>query len=225
MKIVLNTQSHELINDFLSYGKTTSNNIVNAKAERLLFDNIIDGEVDAFVLEATTLYSQKAVDLIKKKYPYIPVVSIGYNAEMLNSADIFIPVITKGQNTSLILSCIKSIEVYKTNFMKLKNLTTQLSDVIQFDNYTYDPVRRVFANSNGTIKKFSAKEGGIFEVLVSNFGEIVKKEVILEKVWRKSDYFSSRSMDVYLSHIRKMLKSNNINLTIKNISGVGLIIE
>ena len=75
------------------------------------------------------------------------------------------------------------------------------------------------------IKKFSIKEGGILEILASNYGNVVKKEIILEKLWRKNDYFAGRSMDVYISYLRKTFKDNKIKLSIKNIAGIGLILE
>ena len=71
----------------------------------------------------------------------------------------------------------------------------------------------------------TAKEGGILEILGSNFGTVVNKDIILEKVWQKSDYFSGRSMDVYITNLRNLLKKHNIDLTIENITGSGLILE
>jgi DNA-binding response OmpR family regulator len=100
-----------------------------------------------------------------------------------------------------------------------------MSDVIEFNNCKYDPTRRTLFYKGKEVKKLSAKEGGIVEILASNFGEVVKKEIILEKVWHKSDYFSGRSMDVYVTHLRNLLKESDIDVNIKNISGVGLILE
>ena len=221
MKIVLNTERFGIINEFISYGKDNSVEIINAKSEKNLFDNIISSDVDAFIIESGSSYSQKAIDLIKKKHSYIPVVVIGMDVKSLNNGDIYIPF---GAGPSFVFSCIKSIEAYKYNFEKLKKLTTQVNEVINIGDYAYDPTRRIFSYKDKKIK-LSAKEGGIIEVLLSNFGEIVKREVILEKVWKKSDYFASRSMDVYFTHLRKMLKENQTSLTINNISGLGLILE
>ena len=100
-----------------------------------------------------------------------------------------------------------------------------MSGIIEFGQCKYDPTRRTLSYKDKEIKKLSAKEGGILEVLSSNFGEVVKKEIILEKVWHKSDYFSGRSMDVYVTHLRRLLRDNEIDMNIQNISGVGLILE
>jgi DNA-binding response OmpR family regulator len=107
----------------------------------------------------------------------------------------------------------------------MQRLTAKMNDKIEFGQCIYDPTRRMLSHNGVDIKKLSAKEGGILEILAINFGQVVKKEVILEKVWRKTDYFAGRSMDVYITYLRNTLKENEINLTITNISGVGLILE
>jgi len=50
------------------------------------------------------------------------------------------------------------------------------------------------------------------------------KDVILENVWGEDDYFLGRSLDVFISRLRKYLSKDN-NLKIKNIHGVGFIFE
>ena len=100
-----------------------------------------------------------------------------------------------------------------------------MSDVISFGACKYDPSRRSLSFNDKHVKKCSKKEGGILEVLASHVGVLVKKEVILEKVWHKSDYYAGRSMDVYVSHLRKLFEENDIPFTIKNISGKGLILD
>jgi DNA-binding response OmpR family regulator len=89
----------------------------------------------------------------------------------------------------------------------------------------YDPTQRFLYYKDKEIKRLSIKEGGILEILASNYGKIVNKDVILEKVWHATDYFKRRSCDVYVTYLRNTLKANKIKLTIKNISGIGLILE
>ena len=100
-----------------------------------------------------------------------------------------------------------------------------MADVIEFGNCRYDPTRRTLFFKEKEVKKLSAKEGGIMEILSSNYGEVVKREIILEKVWHKDDYFAGRSMDVYVTNLRKLFAAKSVFLSIKNISGVGLILE
>ena len=224
MKIVLNVQSSELISDFIKLSKNDTNEIINAKVEKMLFDSISVGDVNVFVIENSTRYSQKAIDFIKKKHPYIPIIVIGTeNINTLNDADIYIPYVS---NHSYFYSLIiKNILTYQNNFQTLQRLTAKIKDKILFGPCVYDPNKRTIHYKNKEIAKLSEKAGGIIEMLASNYGKLVKKELILESVWLKSDYFSSRSMDVYVTNLRKIFKENNINIRIKNISKAGLILE
>ena len=240
MKIVLNTPNSDLLNYLVRYSKTPNIvpgefedrnvDLVYSRVESGIFDNISDATVDAYIIHVPASYSQKAVDFIKKKHPYIPVLVFGpvENLGDVIGADIYLPYynhLVEDALSTLFQLMVWNIANYLRNFAKLRKLTTKMSSVIEFGQCKYDPTRRTLSYKDSEIKKLSAKEGGILEVLSSNFGEVVKKEIILEKVWHKSDYFSGRSMDVYVTHLRRLLRDNEIDMNIKNISGVGLILE
>jgi len=224
MKIVLNTQDSELINKFISYSKKLINiEIMPVVVERLFFDHIKIGDIDAYIIDISD-YSQKAIDFIKKKYQYVPICIIGENIMNINNGDIYL--FKKIELNLLFDIIIKNIVIYIDNFKFLKKLTAKTSDKILFGpSCIYDPMRRTIFYNSKEISKLSQKSGGILEILCSNYGNIVKKDVILEKLWRKSDYFTSRSMDVYVTNIRKIFKENNVPLNIKNFSGIGLVLE
>jgi DNA-binding winged helix-turn-helix (wHTH) protein len=240
MKIILNARNFDIVNGFtrasknpLNFPKDVIDKTIELSASRTengIFESILDISVDAFIIEVPAAYSQKSVDFIKKKNPHMPVILIGDLPSLLevNGADIYVPFYEMEDDEgikSLFNILVLNISNYLKSFNKLKKLTTKMSDIIEFGPCKYDPTRRILLHKENEVKKLSAKEGGILEVLSSNFGEIVKKEIILEKVWHKSDYFSGRSMDVYVTHLRRLLKENNIDMTVKNISGVGLILE
>lgn len=69
-------------------------------------------------------------------------------------------------------------------------------------------------------RKLSSKESELLHILSENKNELVQRNTILEKVWGNDDYFSAKSMDVYISKIRKMLKSDP-SVEILNAYGVG----
>lgn len=246
MKIILNTKNVDLINFFMRISKTATNfpkgyddksvEIVASRVEAGLFENISDPTVDAYLIGVPSPYSQKAVDFIKKKTPYIPVILFGDTPELMevSGADIYIPY-DVGAFSSMndpnkyykpfFEAVVWNAANFLKNFITLRKLTTKMADVIEFGQCSYDPTRRSFSFRDKEVKKLSAKEGGIIEVLAANFGEVVKKEIILERVWHKSDHWTGRSMDVYVTNLRKLLKTHEIDMTIKNISGVGLILE
>jgi len=238
MKIVLNTKDADFINLFIKISKSSKNfprgyedNIVEVYASRVetgLFEYVSDPTVDAYLIAVPSSYSQKAVDFIKRKTPYIPIILFGSPQDLteVSGADIYLPYYEDGNNITKFFDLVVwNAGNYLKNFATLRKLTTKMADVIDFGQCKYDPTRRIFSFKNKEIKTLSAKEGGILEVLASNFGEVVKKEIILEKVWLKSDYFTGRCMDVYITHLRRLFKENNIDMTIKNITGVGLILE
>jgi len=227
MRIAICTENIDLYNTFWLVGKDLNHEIVNAKIETTFFEHIKLSDVDAFVIESSFPFFKKGVDFIKKNTPYIPVVSLEIGSLTSSQADIQMPVLEPYNNFVKIV--INNIVSYNKNFITLKKLTTKTRDKIYFGEDScqcvYDPSRRILFHNDKEIKKFSPKEGGILEILALNYGKIIKREVILEKVWRKTDYFAGRSMDVFITYIRKSFNTNGICLTINNISGVGLILE
>ena len=73
---------------------------------------------------------------------------------------------------------------------------------------------------NGHAEKLSAKECELIYMLASNINTLVNREIILKKVWGNDDYFSAKSMDVYVSKIRKRLKDDPA-IEILNAYGIG----
>lgn len=69
-------------------------------------------------------------------------------------------------------------------------------------------------------KKLTQKEADLLKLLIEQKNQIVKRSMILERLWGKNDYFMGRSMDVFISRLRKYLKADT-TLNIENIHGVG----
>ncbi|MFY0599881.1 MAG: response regulator transcription factor [Cyclobacteriaceae bacterium] len=63
-------------------------------------------------------------------------------------------------------------------------------------------------------------EADVLKMLAENKGALVKREDILVKIWGENDYFKGRSLDVFISRLRKYLKLD-ANLEIRNHHGVG----
>lgn len=228
MKIVLNTEHPKFYDTFSKIAKDNGYELVNAKAENVLFEAIDSNNVDAYIISSTSHFCTKAIDFIKKSNPYIPIVFLKDPVKSMTiskNVDIVIDDMLTSTYEAFINIIMHNVNTYKRNFEVVRKLTTKMHEDIKFANCVYDPTRRLLYHNGKKIKKLSPKEGGILEVLAANYGSVVKKEVILEKVWRKTDYFAGRSMDVYITYLRNTLKDNKIKLTITNISGIGLILE
>ena len=57
-------------------------------------------------------------------------------------------------------------------------------------------------------------------MLVLNFDDLLPRDIALNKIWRDSNYFTSRSMDVYIAKLRKYL-DKDLTLKIINVHGEG----
>lgn len=69
-------------------------------------------------------------------------------------------------------------------------------------------------------KRLTQKEADLLVYLISNRKRLIKRSEILKKIWKQDDYFAGRSMDVFISRLRKYL-SKDKNIKIRNIHGVG----
>jgi len=68
--------------------------------------------------------------------------------------------------------------------------------------------------------KLSPKENQVLRLLVIHINDLLPREMALNKIWRDDNYFTSRSMDVYIAKLRKYLKLDP-NVEILNIHGEG----
>ncbi len=73
-------------------------------------------------------------------------------------------------------------------------------------------------------KKLTKKEAEILKILTEQKGKVVERELILNMVWGDDSYFNGRSLDVFITKLRKYLKEDE-SIAIKNIHGVGFSLE
>jgi len=72
----------------------------------------------------------------------------------------------------------------------------------------------------GEVRKLSPKENKLLKMLATHLNDLMPRELALTKIWRDDNYFTSRSMDVYIAKLRKYLKPDP-NVEIINIHGEG----
>ncbi|MES2558714.1 MAG: response regulator transcription factor [Bacteroidota bacterium] len=77
-------------------------------------------------------------------------------------------------------------------------------------------------NCKDQLIQLSRKEADLLKVFYLNKGRVLSREDILKEVWKTSDYYASKSMDVYLTKLRKILQNEEM-VEIKNIHGTGYI--
>jgi len=69
-------------------------------------------------------------------------------------------------------------------------------------------------------KTLTQREADMLKLLCINRNEILTREMILKIIWGNDDYFTGRSMDVFITRLRKYL-SDDKNISIVNIHGIG----
>lgn len=89
--------------------------------------------------------------------------------------------------------------------------------------YRFDPKNLVLAHASGE-KTLTQKESDVLSLLCNNQDRILKREEILKAVWGDDDYFLGRSLDVFISKLRKYLKED-ATVQIVNYHGIGFRLE
>ena len=69
-------------------------------------------------------------------------------------------------------------------------------------------------------QRLTRKEADVLKLLCQNKNKLIRREVVLKSVWGKNDYFMGRSMDVYITKLRKYLKYDS-KVVINNVHGTG----
>lgn len=69
-------------------------------------------------------------------------------------------------------------------------------------------------------RQLTQREAELLKLFLDHQNQVLKREVILEKIWGQNDYFLGRSLDVFISRLRKYLKKDE-RIKIENIHGVG----
>jgi DNA-binding response OmpR family regulator len=79
---------------------------------------------------------------------------------------------------------------------------------------------RFLSFKGGEPEKLSPKENQLLRLLALHLNDLMPRELALTKIWRDDNYFTSRSMDVYIAKLRKYLKKDE-KVEILNIHGEG----
>ena len=89
-----------------------------------------------------------------------------------------------------------------------------------FSEFSFNSKLRYLIHNDGATIKLSPKESQLLRLLVININDLLLREIALNKIWRDDNYFTSRSMDVYIAKLRKYLVVDQ-KVQILNIHGEG----
>ena len=124
--------------------------------------------------------------------------------------------LTKPFDSEVLLAKIKAI----MNRNNAKTLPTSDDFEFTFGDFSFNSKLRFLIYKNEEPIKLSPKENQLLRLLVIHINDLLPREVALNKIWRDDNYFTSRSMDVYIAKLRKYLSADD-KVQILNIHGEG----
>jgi len=125
--------------------------------------------------------------------------------------------ITKPFNSEELLFRVKA--VLRRSAKPEENQENQREFII--GDYHFDYALRILTyNPDGSTDKLSPKEAQLLRLFCFRMNDVLQRSEALTKIWEDDNYFTARSMDVFITKIRKYL-SKDQNIEIENIHGNG----
>lgn len=125
--------------------------------------------------------------------------------------------ITKPFDTEVLIFKIKAI------LKRGNGIAGKETEFYQIGSYVFDYNLRVIERENSK-QKLSPKEAELLKMLCDNQNKLLPRETALKKIWGDDGYFTARSMDVYLTKLRKLF-AEDPTIEIRNIHGSGFMLE
>jgi two-component system, OmpR family, response regulator len=124
--------------------------------------------------------------------------------------------LNKPFDSEVLLMKIRAIILRKSSEVKTEHTTFEF----QIGNFHLNSKLRFLTFKNDEPMKLSPKENELLKMLAVHENDLMPRELALTKIWRDDNYFTSRSMDVYIAKLRKYLKPDP-NVEVLNIHGEG----
>ena len=93
------------------------------------------------------------------------------------------------------------------------------NNIFHIGKYIFDYNRQLLTINN-IEKKLTSKESELLKMFALNMNQLVDRSATLYKIWKDDSYFNARSMDVYITKLRKYLEEDPY-IEIMNVHGVG----
>ncbi len=93
------------------------------------------------------------------------------------------------------------------------------NNIYQLGQFVFDYNRQILTIDE-TDQKLTSKEAELLKLLCENLNQVLDRSEALNRIWYDDSYFNARSMDVYVTKLRKYLKADP-NVELLNVHGVG----
>lgn len=99
------------------------------------------------------------------------------------------------------------------------NNVSDTNDIYQIGEYIFDSQKQILEHGKKQLK-LTTKESDLLKLLCNNKNNVLERNFALKTIWQEDSYFNARSMDVYITKLRKYLKDDS-SIQILNIHGKG----
>jgi DNA-binding response OmpR family regulator len=93
-----------------------------------------------------------------------------------------------------------------------------------FGDYTYNRENSQLKYKDGSIQQLTFRENKLLHLLVLKRNKLCTHKEILNGIWGKNDFFSKKSLNVFISHLRKYLEKDP-TIKIENMHNQGFILK
>lgn len=121
--------------------------------------------------------------------------------------------ITKPFSMDVLLARITALINRSVNIQRDSDAPHQLGKLL------FDFSRQTITDGKEVVK-MTSKEAQLLKLLAENKNNVTDRKLALDMIWGNDDYYSSRSMDVYITKLRKMLKMDK-SIELINVHGQG----
>jgi len=94
-----------------------------------------------------------------------------------------------------------------------------LSNEFNIGTYVFNHIQRQLKHQD-SVTKLTTKENALLTLLCQSKNEVLEREYALKTIWGENNYFTARSMDVFITKLRRYLKSDE-TVSIINVHGKG----
>jgi len=150
---------------------------------------------------------------LDKKVPIVFITAKDMDEDIIEGLNIGDDYITKPFSMEVLLARIQTI------LRRTMSENTTLNKTIKIGNFTFE-VEHQRLWINGEEKKLTTRETELLLMLVNKRSDLLERGYALKKIWGDDSYYNARSMDVYITKLRKLFASDP-NIQIINVHGIG----
>lgn len=128
----------------------------------------------------------------------------------------------EGADDYVVKPCKTDILICKIEAILKRYRRQVLENKTEFEigSLKFDAVHQVLLAPNGQKVRLSSRENDLLKMLAQNLGFLVDRNVILKQIWHNDSYFCSRSLSVYINHLRNHLALDQ-RIKIMSVHGKG----